>query len=240
MPKTRHEKFYQSFINYMLNLKINDINYELNYLLKNTTNNQTRSIHSYSLEILGTRESIANTGENVVEILPRTNEFIDNMINYFEPFAHYKPTSMHTQEKVSYIDILTEKTNDYVNIINFQIIYFGKHLPFPVSLSVHEQLIQDIEILTTEIHEQDKQLNRIRRKYNTEKERLRKVQKKIQSKMERIYSEQDTLEDCPVCLDTIQKNNLYIPLCFHYICYDCSKHCDKCPLCIEPYVLLVQ
>ena len=55
----------------MLNLKINDINYELNYLLKNTTNNQTRSIHSYSLEILGTRESIANTGENVVEILPR-------------------------------------------------------------------------------------------------------------------------------------------------------------------------
>ena len=58
--------------------------------------------------------------------------------------------------------------------------------------------------------------------------------------MERIYSEQDTLEDCPVCLDAIQKNNLYIPLCFHYICYDCSKRCDKCPLCREPYVLLVQ
>ena len=239
MPKTRHEKFYQSFTNYMSNLKINDLDYELNYILTNTTNNQTKSIHSYTLGILGSREGVANTGENIVEMLPTTKDFIDNMVNYFEPFAHYNHR-LHNREKVSYIDILTEKTNDCISTIVFQIIYFGKHLPFPLSLTVHEQLIQDIEILSSELHEQGKQLNRMRRKYNTEKERLRKVQKKVQSKMERIYSEQDTLEDCPVCLDAIQKNNLYIPLCFHYICYDCSKRCDKCPLCREPYVLLVQ
>ena len=58
MPKTRHEKFFKSFDIYMSNLKINELEYNLAYTLRNTTDNQTKSIHSYTLEILGTQESL--------------------------------------------------------------------------------------------------------------------------------------------------------------------------------------
>ena len=33
MPKTRHEKFRQSFDKYMLQLKVNNMEYDLNYIL---------------------------------------------------------------------------------------------------------------------------------------------------------------------------------------------------------------
>ena len=235
MPKTRHEKFFKCFDTYMSNLKINELVYILAYTLRNTTDNQTKSIHSYTLEILGTQESLYSNGENVITLLPSTSHFIDNMNNYFEPYILF----LHNRFKVSYIKIITERSNDYISTIDFEIHYFRDHLPFPLPLSVNEQLIQDIELLTTEIHEQGKQLTRMRRKYNTEKEKLRKVQLKIQNKMEIIYNQQEILDDCPVCMEPIQKNNLYVPICFHNICKDCSKRCEKCPLCRERYIVLI-
>mgnify|MGYP001397282934 CR=1 FL=1 len=66
MPKTRHEKFLKCFDTYMSNLKINELVYILAYTLRNTTDNQTKSIHSYTLEILGTEESLYSNGENVI------------------------------------------------------------------------------------------------------------------------------------------------------------------------------
>ena len=235
MPKTRHEKFFKSFDIYMSNLKINELEYNLAYTLRNTTDNQTKSIHSYTLEILGTQESLHSNGENVITLLPTTSYFIDDMNNYFEPYILYG----HYRIKMSYIKIITERSNDYISTIDFEIHYFRDHLPFPLPLSVNEQLLQDIELLTTEINEQEKQLIRMRRKYNTEKEKLRKVQLKIQNKMEVIYNQQETLDECPVCMEPIQKNNLYVPICFHNICNDCSKRCDKCPLCREGYVVFI-
>lgn len=236
MPKTRHEKFCQSFDKYMLHLKINNMDYNLSYTLRNTTDNQTKSIHSYTLDILGNRESIENTGENIITLLPTTTDFINNMKDYFDPYAYI----IYNRRRLSYINIITENTNDYVSTIDFQITYFSNHLPFPVPLTLHETLLNDIDNLQTELHEQGRQLTRMRRKYYIEKERLRKVQIKVQSRMERIYNEQEELQDCPVCLEEIQKNNLYVPLCFHYICRDCFKRCEKCPLCRENYVLVVQ
>ena len=235
MPKTRHEKFIKSFDIYMRNLKINELEYNLAYILRNTTDNQTRSIHFYSLEILGMQESLYSNGENVITLLPSTSDFINNMKEYFEPYILYG----HYRIKMSYIKIITEPSNDYVSTIDFEIYYFRDHLPFPLQLSVPEQLIQNIETLTTEIHEQGNELNRMRRKYKTEKERLKRVQQNIQNKMQIIYNQQEILDDCPVCMEPIQKNNLYVPICFHNICKDCSKRCEKCPLCRERYVVFV-
>lgn len=235
MPKTRHEKFIKSFDIYMTNLKINELEYNLAYILRNTTDNQTRSIHFYSLEILGMQESLYSNGENVITLLPSTSDFINNMKEYFEPYILYG----HYRIKMSYIKIITEPSNDYVSTIDFEIYYFRDHLPFPLQLSVPEQLIQNIETLTTEIHEQGNELNRMRRKYKTEKERLKRVQQNIQNKMQIMYNQQEILDDCPVCMEPIQKNNLYVPICFHNICKDCSKRCEKCPLCRERYVVFV-
>ncbi len=235
MPKTRHEKFFKSFDIYMSNLKINELEYNLAYTLRNTTDNQTKSIHSYTLEILGTQESLHSNGENVITLLPTTSYFIDDMNNYFEPYILYG----HYRIKMSYIKIITERSNDYISTVDFEIHYFRDHLPFPLPLSVPEQLIQNIETLTTEIHEQGNELNRMRRKYKTEKERLKRVQQNIQNKMQIMYNQQEILDDCPVCMEPIQKNNLYVPICFHNICKDCSKRCEKCPLCRERYVVFV-
>lgn len=235
MPKTRHEKFIKSFDIYMTNLKINELEYNLAYILRNTTDNQTRSIHFYSLEILGMQESLHSNGENVITLLPSTSDFINNMKEYFEPYILYG----HYRIKMSYIKIITEPSNNYITTIDFEICYFRDHLPFPLQLSVPEQLIQNIETLTTEIHEQGNELNRMRRKYKTEKERLKRVQQNIQNKMQIMYNQQEILDDCPVCMEPIQKDNLYVPICFHNICNDCSKRCEKCPLCRERYVVLI-
>lgn len=236
MPKTRHEYFCKSFDTYISNLKINEIEYNLNYVLINATDNKTKRVHLYTLEVLGTREDLNTNNENVITLLPTTNDFIDNMNNYFEPYILYR----HSRIKMSYIKINTARSNDFISVINFEIHYFRDHLPFPKQLPLLEILIEDIDNLRAELFDQGKQLRRMRRKYNTEKEKLQRVQHNIQKKMEKIYTEKSKLDDCPVCMEPIQKNNLYVPICFHYICVDCSKRCEKCPLCREGYVSLVQ
>ena len=37
----------------------------------------------------------------------------------------------------------------------------------------------------------------------------------------------------------IEKNNLYVPICFHNICMTCAERCNKCPLCREIFVNIV-
>ena len=56
------------------------------------------------------------------------------------------------------------------------------------------------------------------------KNRLRKV-------VFELYKEKSVLEDCMVCLEKIQPDNLYVSECCHFICFTCAEQCDCCPTC---------
>jgi chromosome segregation ATPase len=233
MPKTRHEKFVQCFSRYAHFLHIDGTDYSLNYNLINNTDNHTKSIHSYTLHILGTMETFLNTGENVVEILPTNRQMIENMRLYFEP---YQKMTANGRRKVSFIHISTEENDDRVSEINFDIHYYKQYLPFPAILTPIEELQEEIGELHGELHEMEKMLNRVKKRYRIEKERLSNTQKTIQKNISNLYTLNTKLDDCPVCMEPIEKNNLYVPICFHNICMTCAERCNKCPLCREVFV----
>ena len=38
-------------------------------------------------------------------------------------------------------------------------------------------------------------------------------------------------QSCPVCLETIRKSDLYIPICGHFLCDFCASQVSACPIC---------
>ena len=57
---------------------------------------------------------------------------------------------------------------------------------------------------------------------------------KYERKMREMYCAAATLEECPVCTIDIEKENLFIPPCAHFVCSSCSEKCSSCPICRGP------
>jgi len=61
---------------------------------------------------------------------------------------------------------------------------------------------------------------------------------RIVNKLKMYYKNQDGQEDCPICLDKIDGDKLYVPACCHYLCEPCAEHViqlnNKCPICRDP------
>lgn len=234
--KTRDEKFKDSFSVYMNNLEINNIRYNLDYSLINKTSNKTRCVHEYKLEIFGTAESLFNTGENVVDILPTTNDLVQHMENYFEPYEISGVLSGGRRQKLSYIYVYTRSNEqEIVSSLEFDVVYHKDHLPFPVTLTELEKCHNEILEWKDKADLYKRRYDVYKRKYLTERDHIKNIQTRLQDKMSKIYAETTVLQDCPVCYEPIQKENIRIPLCFHYICSNCRSRCDKCPLCREKY-----
>ena len=50
-----------------------------------------------------------------------------------------------------------------------------------------------------------------------------------------ILGHSSSKEDCPVCYECIESNELIVPKCCHYICGKCYDRCDNCPICRVEY-----
>jgi hypothetical protein len=52
-----------------------------------------------------------------------------------------------------------------------------------------------------------------------------------------LYEKVGELCNCPVCLETMLKDNTHIPMCGHLICKTCKAMpaIDKCPICRRAY-----
>jgi len=55
-----------------------------------------------------------------------------------------------------------------------------------------------------------------------------------------LYEKVGELTDCPVCFETLTKENSDVPSCGHLICKDCKQHiCNsgnkECPICKAKY-----
>lgn len=228
--KTRDQKFKECFQKYMTDLKIQDTVYALDYSLTNLTSNRSRCAHEYKLIIFGNIESEFNTGENVVELLPTTRAFIENMNHYFEPYRHrYYPHR-------SCIEIDTVENEDQVSEVLFNVLYYKDHLPFPPVLTRLEILEDENEMLFHQTYYLERHLRRLKRKNSAVLDRLSRAQYHVQKNMLEIYRTKQELINCPVCMEDIQHDQLNTPICFHSICHSCSSRCDKCPICRDPYI----
>ncbi len=54
---------------------------------------------------------------------------------------------------------------------------------------------------------------------------------KYERKLRELYCAAGTLEQCPCCIMDIQKENLFIPPCAHFLCSPCAQKCRSCPIC---------
>lgn len=238
MNKTRDQKFRESFQHYIMNdLCINNIVYSLDYSLTNQTANKSRCEHTYKLQIFGNIETMFHTGENIVEILPTTHEFITYLKEFF---ASFELKNEHRTQKLSYIHFHTLETQEALSEIIFDVIYYKDHLPFPRMLTETEKLRREINGLQGKIQRYERKNNRLIHKLTTMKNTMRKVQNRVQTKLIDMLTGINALDitdqTCPVCYESFTKETIQIPLCFHYICTSCKDRCTNCPLCREDYV----
>ena len=229
--KTRDQKFKESFHKFIETLNIGGIHYNLSYCLKNETNNQSKCLHNYTLQVLGSIEGMFSTGENVIELLPTNKDFIDAMYEYYAPFFH------NSTPCKSFIEIISRKNDNIISVIKFDILYYKDFLPFPLILTPIQELEAEVDDLSFQNTLLRKRYNKTKKMNETYIKVLRNAQLNVQKKMKEVYKNSKELLDCPVCMDSIQLHNLYTPLCFHSICVSCKDRCTNCPLCRQCYIV---
>jgi hypothetical protein len=235
MPKTRDEKFKESMNEFLENnVYINDDYYRFHYGLRNTTDNKTRHVHKYRLEIYGLKESDFNTGENMLDILPTTQQFIECMRDYFDPYKLTRNNLTLSQLKITIAGDV-----DPVSVITFKVVYYKQHLPFPVKLTVMERLENyenEIQFLNERIEYEQQNSRRVNKLLRQERRRLSYSQVKIEKMFKENFILKNEICNCPICWEELSGENMHVPICLHPVCKQCLPRITKCPLCREKLV----
>jgi hypothetical protein len=50
-----------------------------------------------------------------------------------------------------------------------------------------------------------------------------------------LYDKVGELCDCPVCMETLTKEQTAVPLCGHLLCKSCKEKMTDCPICRKKY-----
>ena len=50
-----------------------------------------------------------------------------------------------------------------------------------------------------------------------------------------LYDKVGELCDCPVCMETMNKENTSVPICGHLVCKTCKDKMTECPICRKTY-----
>ena len=69
------------------------------------------------------------------------------------------------------------------------------------------------------------------RNLQLERENKIKVSEHIKLMIYELYSNSTMTFECPICLDDIKKNDLYITSCGHCFHFNCVNQLKKCPNC---------
>jgi len=50
-----------------------------------------------------------------------------------------------------------------------------------------------------------------------------------------LYDKVGELCDCPVCMETLTKDQTAVPICGHLVCKGCKERMTDCPICRKKY-----
>ncbi len=226
------------FISTLSTLNItNDLNMEWNTevmqqnwpKIDDIKDNFKKSFILYEKKKKGDKDSCAYT--RIQDISYTTSELtIVVIVSYF--YYHY-PFPKNTDMKkiieinntlLEELDMYKHTLNDFhretdlaMNHYNYRVKRLRKQLTYAKILekelkSKHKFIIDEMKI---QQKEQDQKYQEILQKY---------------------YKESNNNQECPVCYEVINSEELYTPSCSHLICQKCSEQCkNKCPICRIKY-----
>lgn len=262
MPRlTRDQQFNDSFREFMASVNNNYPDLD-QWTTVSKTINKSSSIHRYELKIPNNtfeynidaytdrqgvhHPAVVTTGETN---MPSTQELSSLFKNYFGKFFLKNRDSL-----LSYTALTDVSKNDTGDLsANIVVCYYKSHIPYPSKNKTFEQLKEQCDKLEKE-HEifletanywhsmyikQEKDNKKLKNKMNKMQVdsvlEMRETVHKMQGKIREFYEKDSSKEDCPVCYECIESQQLMVPKCCHYICGGCYDRCDSCPMCRVSY-----
>ena len=98
-----------------------------------------------------------------------------------------------------------------------------------------ERLLADNEELHEDMIYHQKEARKLKKKFIIEQKNNVISESNLINKLRDAYKLLPNKEECPVCYEEITNEKLEIPRCSHYICNECHKRCDVCPVCRIAY-----
>lgn len=166
-----------------------------------------------------------------------------NIIEDFDKFfSPYQKINMDTGEITAYMEIYSYYDNpDEIHML-IEVFCSKKAVPYPVQKYTIEQLEDVIDGLEQDIGNKTEIIRKYQAIiYDTKEENEILIRKRnnqwIRSNtvIREMYRLGGKWQDCPVCMCSIEPDQLMIPECYHFICHTCSTKCvdTKCPICRE-------
>jgi len=260
---TRDQQFKNDFDNFMKSFCDTYYPETDNWLLMNNTLNKNKSNQLYTLEIpkkkilLYSIDSYVDSNgvrqpKEKVEVDQEIPD-IEHFKNYFN--GYYSVYVLKTERKLlSYVCIVDISIEEFMLKANIIVCYYKNYLPYPSNYQRLEYLKQQNKHLIDENYKlnellvDSKRVIEYRRYANTKlrillgrerqncNDKLHEIINKMQLKIRDFYSKDDNKEDCPVCYEKINGEELMVPGCCHYICQNCHSKCENCPICREKYI----
>tara|TARA_B110000967_G_C18901231_1_gene575313 strand:- start:803 stop:1807 length:1005 start_codon:yes stop_codon:yes gene_type:complete len=213
------------------------------------------------IEIEWEKEIILQNWPNIEDI--KTN-FIKNFILYEKKIENADDSCTYTRIKELQkgdfnLTILIEVV--YYN----HFLPFPKNTDMKTIISINDTLLEENDILKTVLNEFNHQtdlafnhlnsrVGRLRKKLTyckidqeqliykhkneikNNEENYQQKDEKYQQIIQKYYKESNNKQDCPVCYEDINPDELYTPSCSHLICLNCSNRCkNTCPMCRIKY-----
>lgn len=255
MPRvTRDQQFKESFNEFIVSTR--DLYYpDLSvWSLESLTIHKSSSLHEYAFEIPNQivqyvvdahtdvhgvhhpMESVEGEQEMMTD-----RDFVTHFKMYFGDYTLQKDGTM-----MSYTVVENIRTGETGNLnVTIAVYYYKSHVPYPCKHKSYEQLKErceklehltvrltgDLDALDQVMSRQMKENRRLNKKCVESTIQMREVVDKMQSKMRELYQKSSVKEDCPVCYECIDSDQLMVPKCCHYICGSCYDRCDSCPMC---------
>lgn len=165
--------------------------------------------------------------------IPPMEEFIREAKAYFGKFAYVEDGVILSGVKIC-APIEEPSGNKIFNII---VVYHKKYQPYPIPLTREQELEKKLKeaesksaVLEQQIQAYKCVVHTQNKKIQAQTERFDKLAKLFRKMAKDAYAKEDP-QDCPICLDPIDMENLHITLCGHTLCTVCNMKCTKCPLC---------
>lgn len=147
------------------------------------------------------------------------------MITYIKQLEH----------KCNDLQEIKEANQDTIKTLNSTIAE-SKYLDkFNRLKMLYDDQFQEYRLLLNDNRHYKRRYNSIKRDYDKCKIQLT-ASYRLPAIIKSLYgSTKKNQEACPVCYETIEVDNLKVPICGHFICNTCSGKCEICPICRVDY-----
>jgi len=184
----------------------------------------------------GDEDSCAYT--RIQDISYNTSELtIIVIVSYF--YYHFPfPKNTNMKQIIEINNTLLEELDSYKNTLN------DFHRETDLAMNHYNSRVKRLRKQLTYAKILEKEL-KSKHKFIIDEMKIHQKEMKIQQKeqdekyqeiIQKYYKESNNTQECPVCYEIINPNELYTPSCSHLICQKCSEQCkNKCPICRIKY-----